>query len=297
MKRCGFLPLGVMVALVFGMAQLAGAAEVKIGVLAKDGPAKALSQWESTAAYLTEKVPGSTFSVVPLDFGAVYDAIEGGAVDFFLVNSSMFVTAQARFGANAVATMVNSRQGKPLNAFGGVVFTYANRDDIATLADLKGKRFMAVEETSFGGWQMAYKVLLDKGIDPKSDFASLEFGGKHENVVFAVQSGAVDAGTVRTDTLERMAAAGDIAMDEFKILHQQQPDGFPFVVSTPLYPEWPFARAAKVADALAAEVGAALKAMPADSPAAQAAKVVGWSDPLDYGTVKALQAALGIAAQ
>ena len=84
---------------IFLSAGLAAAETYKIGVLAKRGPVKALKQWKATGDYLTEKITGKTFEIVPLDFEAVNPAIEKGEVDFFLVNSSMFVTAQVKFGA------------------------------------------------------------------------------------------------------------------------------------------------------------------------------------------------------
>lgn len=268
----------------------------KIGVLAKNGPVKAMKQWQATGDYLTAKLAGKKFEIVPLDFDAVNPAIEAGKVDFFLVNSSMFVTAKVRFGAQAVATMINSRQGQPLKAFGGVMFTLVDNDGINGMADLRGKSFMAVKASSFGGWQMAFKELKNAGIDPDTDFAKMAFGGKHDNVVYAVMNGAVEAGTVRTDTLERMAASGEIDLEEFKILNAQNHGEFPFVCSTPLYPEWPLAKTAATDDAVAAEVVAALKALGKDDPAAKAAKVVGWVDALDYGPVEQLQQALQVGA-
>jgi twitching motility protein PilJ len=269
---------------------------VKIGVLAKDGPAKALSQWKATGDYLTASLAGIQFEIVPLDFKEVNPAIEQGSVAFFLANSSMFVEAKVRYGAVAVATMINSRQGKPLKAFGGVVITTAGNDGINDLKDLRGKTFMAVSNSSFGGWQMAYKEILDAGVDPFTDFAKMEFGGKHENVALAVLNGAVDAGTVRTDTLERMAAGGSIFMDDFKIVNPQAHPDFPFVCSTTLYPEWPLARlAATPVDLSDKVVGALMKLKPED-PAAKDAKVVGWSVALDYDPVEELQKKLKVGA-
>jgi two-component system, LuxR family, sensor histidine kinase TtrS len=285
---------GVMLLVMAFTAPGLGAETVKIGVLANNGPVKALQMWQATGDYLTEKIPGKTFEVLPLDFEAVFPAVQAGRVDFFLVNSSMFVTAQVKYGAAAVATMVNSRQGQPLQAFGGVIITARDNDAINSLADLKGKTFMAVEKSSFGGWQMAYKELLDAGVDPQVDLAKLEFGGKHENVALAVLNGAVDAGTVRTDTLERMTAGGEIALDEFKIIHQQHHDGFPFVCSTALYPEWPLAKVRGTSAALAAQVLEALKGLSSAEKAAQDAKVVGWVEALDYAPVDALQRALKV---
>ena len=275
---------------------MAAAKTVKIGVLAKNGPVKALKMWKATGEYLNGELSGYTFEMVPMGFDAVNPAIEKGDVDFFLVNSSMFVTAKVRYGASAIATMINSRQGMPLKAFGGVIITSADNDAINGFADLKGKTFMAVKKSSFGGWQMAYKELLDTGLDPFKDFAKLEFGGKHDNVVLAVQNGAIEGGTVRTDTLERMAAAGMIDLEEFKVLGAKENDGFPFVCSTALYPEWPLAKVKGTSGALAGKVASALKMLKSDEAAARNAKIVGWVDALDYQPVEELQKKLKVGA-
>lgn len=268
----------------------------KIGVLAKNGPVKALKMWKATGDYLTEAVEGKSFEIIPLDFTEVNQAIEQGKVDFFLVNSSMYVTAQVKYGATSVATMINSRQGKPLNSFGGVIFVSVENDAVNSIQDLKGKAFLAVKKSSFGGWQMAYKVMLDAGIDPLREFKKVEFSGKHENVVLAVQNGAAEAGTVRTDTLERMAAEGIIDMQDFKVLNPIEHAGFPFVCSTALYPEWPLAKTRQTPDDVAEKVVAALKKLDKDHKAAKDAKVVGWVDSLDYTPVEDLQKTLKVGA-
>jgi twitching motility protein PilJ len=290
--------VGIFTAVCFlffaGMCQSADT--VKIGVLAKNGSAKALKKWQATGDYLTAGIDGKTFEIVPLGFDKVFPAIEGGEVDFFLVNSSMFVTAQVKYGAVPILTMINSRQGKALKSFGGVIITTSYNEKVNSLADVKGKKFMAVKKSSFGGWQMAYKEFTDAGIDPYKDFASVEFGGKHDNVVFAVQNEQVEVGTVRTDTLERMAASGSISMDEFKIIARKDYPDFPFVCSTRLYPEWPLAKVVATDDALAAQVVTALKSLSRDDKAAKAAKIVGWNDPLNYEPVEDLQKTLSVGA-
>lgn len=287
--------LSILFAIFFFLCTVAAqAADVKIGVLAKNGPAKALQKWAATGEYLSKKL-GKSVEIVPLDFDKVNPAIEANDVDFFLINSSMFVTAKVKYGATAIATMINSRQGQSLDSFGGVIFTTAYNDSINSIADLKGKTFMAVKKSSFGGWQMAYKTLKDQGIDPFTDFAKIDFAGKHDNVVYAVQNEEAQAGTVRTDTLERMAASGAIAMEDFKIINKQS-STFPFVYSTTLYPEWPLAKTAATSDALAQEVTAALKEIKKDDAAAVKAKIIGWVAPLDYNPVEELQKTLSIGA-
>jgi twitching motility protein PilJ len=253
-----------------------------------------MKRWEATGEYLSTKL-GKPVEIVPLDFDKVTPAIEANDVDFFLINSSMFVTAKVKYGATAIATMINSRQGEALKSFGGVIITSAYNDNINSLADLKGKSFIAVKKSSFGGWQMAYKTFKDAGLDPFKDFAKVEFAGKHDNVIYAIQNEQAKAGTVRTDTLERMAASGAIAMEDFKVINKQS-STFPFVYSTALYPEWPLAKTAKTSDTLAKELVTALKKIKKDSPAASKAKIVGWSDPLDYNQVEELQKALGVGA-
>jgi two-component system sensor histidine kinase TtrS len=295
MKKNWFV-MAILMVLTFGIHSVMAADHYKIGVLAKNGPVKALKKWKATGDYLSQTVDGMTFEIVPLGFDEVNPAIENKKVDFFLVNSSMFVTAKVKYGAAAVATMVNSRQGKPLKTFGGVIITSVDNDSIDTLQDLKGKSFMAVKKSSFGGWQMAYKELVDAGVDPAVDLAKLEFGGKHDNVVYAVMNEAVEAGTVRTDTLERLAAEGTIDMDDFKIINAKSHSDFPFQCSTHLYPEWPLAKVDGTPDDVAAAVVGALKAVKPSDDAAKAAKVVGWVDALDYAPVEALQQTLNVGA-
>jgi two-component system sensor histidine kinase TtrS len=161
-----------------------------------------------------------------------------------------------------------------------VVFARAD-SPVQELGDIKGKKFMCVKLTSFGGCQMALRLFLDSGIDPKKDFAALLEGNTHDNVVLAVKNGAADAGTVRSDTLECMQDEGKIQMSDFRVIHPVK-DDFPFVHSTVLYPEWPMAATAKTDEALRQKLADALIAMPADLPAA---KIAGWTKPADYASV------------
>lgn len=286
----------MMAVVLFYTANAIAAETYRIGVLAKNGPVKALKMWKATGDYLTEAVDGKKFEIVPLDFTEVNPAIEQGKVDFFLINSSMYVTAQVRYGASSIATMINSRQGKPLNSFGGVILASVDNNAIKSIQDLTGKTFLAVKKSSFGGWQMAYKEILDAGTDPFKEFKKVEFFGKHENVVLAVQNGVAEAGTVRTDTLERMAAEGIIDMQDFKIINPIKHADFPFVCSTALYPEWPLAKTKQTPDEVALKVVAALKKLDKDHKAAKDAKVVGWVDSLDYTPVENLQKTLKVGA-
>ena len=259
---------------------------VRLGVLANGGAQTCWQKWGLTADYLSRTVPDCEFELVPLDHDEVFPAVERGEVDFVLASPSYYVQLETLYGVSRLVTLRNLVLGTPYTQFAGVIFCRADRDDIRDLADLEGKRFMAVDKRSFGGWQMGWREFQEHGIDPHEDFADLRFGGTHDAVVSAVRDRKVDAGTVRTDTLERMAQEGKIRLEEFRVMNQYAgAEGFPFVRSTAEYPEWPMAKVAHTSDDVARGVAAALLAMPADSSSANGAGCAGWTIPLNYQAV------------
>jgi len=205
------------------------------------------------------------------------------SIDFLITNSSYYVALEFDHGLSRIATMTNLHDDVPQHLFGGVIFTRADRSDINKLKDLSGKSFWAVDRNSLGGWLAAWRELHAEGIRPDRDFGLLKFSGTHDDVVLAVLNGEADAGTVRTDTLERMAEEGIIALSDFKILNRQRwVSGVDYRLSTRLYPEWPFATLSHTPKKLAKDVAVALFNLSASSEAAQAANIGGWTVPLDY---------------
>lgn len=264
------------------------AEEVHIGVLSHRGDAVTRAMWGPTADYLTSVIPGYTFSIRPLKFHEVNPVVEAGEVDFVLVNPGIYVNLEVKYRVSRLATLYNRRNDVPYRIFGGVIFTRKDHTGINNLEDLRGHSMMAVYPTSLGGFQMAMREMLEQGIDPHRDLERLKFVEIHDLVVLSVLRGEVDVGTVRTDILERMAAAGTINLDDFRIINPRHEEKFPFALSTRLYPEWPFSTVAHTPDALAQKVAIALLQMPHDHPAALAGKYAGWTIPLDYQPVHEL---------
>ncbi len=224
--------------------------------------------------------------MVPLGFDEIVPAIAERRVDFIFTNPSQFVCAELVYSIRAIATILNRRFGFALSTFGAVIFRSKNRTDIATIEDIQGKVFESVDLSSLGGWQMGYRTLKGLSLSPFVLASEFRLGGTHPNVVLDVINGSVDVGTVRTDTLEGMVAAGTISMDQIVILHAQKYSGFPFEVSTELYPEWNLAVLAHVTQALIRQVAIALvtlnSSVPLDKTALSKAKIDSWVPPLSY---------------
>lgn len=275
--------------LILGLWLAAGPAwaiqEIRIGVLSHRGPDLTLEHWQPTADYLTSALEGYRFEVIPLPFSRIAEFVEMEFVDFLLVNPGIYVALEGRQGISRLATLNNRVGDRTLNQFAGVIFTRQDREDINRLEDLVGKVFLAVDESSLGGFEMTRDELLRQGVDPYADLAALRFAGDHDSVVTAVLDGQADAGTVRTHILERMAAEGLIDLDQVKVINPQPTEQFPLVHSTRLYPEWPFSKVRHTDAALAQEVAVALFQMPRNHPAALAGGYAGWTVPLDYQPV------------
>ncbi len=256
---------------------------IHIGVLAEEGKEQCFERWRATAEYLQEYNPQYAASIVCLDFNEVEKAVFEGRVDFTITNPAVYVNLEYIYGASRIATLKESGDPSVATQFAGAIFTKSGRSDIKTVGDLRGKRFAAVDPTSFGGWLIAWRLLRQRGIDPSRDLAALDFAGSHRKVVARVLSGEADAGAVRTGMLEQLVKEGTIPGDAYAVVDEQPAgDGFPFARTTELYPHWALAKMYHVPTDLAKQVMLTFLDIGPTSQAARAARIQGWTIPLDY---------------
>ncbi len=196
---------------------------VKIGILAQRGIEITQKKWKHLADYLNNEIPEYRFSIEPLRFDEVSNAVATKAVDFLFVNSGMYIELEYHFGLRPIATVCAKLGNKGTSLFAGLIITRADRSDMRTFQDLRGKTFMAVDRDSLGGWLMAKRELELSGINTESDFKSFSFAGTHDGVVNAVLNGDVDAGTIRSDTLEQMAKDHLLDISKLRIIHGEDP--------------------------------------------------------------------------
>ena len=289
MKKINIIFLSMLLFL-SGVVTAVAESPVRFGVLAKRGTEKALQQWGPTGEYLSKRLNREVL-IVPLKFVEIEPALKNQSIDFLLANSAFFAEFQDEYNLKAIVTMLNKNGIVAMDKFGGVIFT-RNDSRVHRLQDIKGKSFMCVKFSSFGGAHMAMRLIKESGIDINKDCSSFTEGGTHDNVVMAVLKGRTEVGTVRSDTLERMAAEGKISLNSFKIINEVK-DGFQFKHSTRLYPEWPVAACQNADPKVVKEVAKALMLLRSTDPAMVAAKVYAWNFPADYNDVKACLRVIG----
>ena len=275
----------ILFSLLTGVARADDAPPIRIGVLAFRGAEHVMRSWSATADYLSAQVPGRRFEIVPLPLKTLRERAAAREIDYVLTNPGQYVVLEEALGISRIVTLKKPFTENLSNVFGAVIFVSA-ASPIQDVKGLKGKVFGAVAENAFGGFQMAWRELKAAGIDPFTALKEVRFFGlPQDNIVLAVKSGEIDAGTVRTGVLETMAREGVIKLADFRVLDKRQVPGSSRQLSTRLYPEWPLAKMPHVSAELSEKVAIALMKLTPDSPEMRAAGASGWTVPLDYKPV------------
>ncbi len=236
-------------------------------------------------AYLSKATGLPIRQVFPATFDEHIEMVRRGEIDISYVNPFAYLK-MASNGAFAFARVLEPN-GSP--EFRGEVIVRADNPAIKTLQDCRGKRLIAVDPSSAGGFLFPMGLFLDKGMK-LSDFKEVAFapgpGGKQEKVVLAVHAGLYDVGMVRDGTLSLLADRIDIS--SISVLGSSQ-----------AYPGWLFAARKGLSEDVVRAVSKALFALsidnPAQAPILEAAhiKAVIPARDQDYDPVRELVARLG----
>jgi ABC-type phosphate/phosphonate transport system substrate-binding protein len=265
------------------------AAELKLGVNAPRGELNAKQSWTELAKYLSGQL-GQTVTLVTLHPSKVVSSTMEREVDFILSHASHTINLQERHGSTPIAT-INGNHGP---WFAGVIIAKKG-SGIRTAEDLRGKKVMSMKfRAAAGAYMFQTYHLLKKGIDPHKDFGSIQWVEKQDDLVLAIKLGLIDAGFVRTGMLESMEKEGRIKMADFVVVDERQGDKMSLVHTTDLYPEWYFSVMPNVSKDTAAKVKAALVEITDTMPAAQAARVRGFVDPLPLDGMRELLKTLNL---
>ena len=258
---------------------------LRFGVLAYRGKERALKDWQPHADYLSKRLAPRRFEVVPLTLDEFPKVVEAGSIDVFTTNTGHYVELEVAGNVARIATMRVAGPKGPVDRFGGTVIARAERQDLQGYADLKGQRIMVPDLSAFGGWQVHLPEAKEAGIDLRRDVREIIELSNHDKIVEGVLAGNADAGFVRSELIESLAAAGKLDPGKIRVVGARTTANFPYAHSTALYPHWPFARASHVSEDLTKDILIALLELGADHPAARAAGIYGWTLPHNYQPV------------
>ncbi len=167
--------------------------------------------------------------VYPDTFEDHIKMVGDGAIDISFVNPFVFAKLNERYDAQAFARIVGSEEEGEY--FHGEILVRKDNKAVQRLEDCRGKRWIAVDPSSAGGYLFPLGHFVENGIR-KQDFAEIAFapgpGGKQEKVILAVYSGKYDIGTVRNGS--RALLEDRIDLSQLRVLAR-----------TKDYPNWVFA--------------------------------------------------------
>lgn len=242
--------------------------------------------WNPLASYLQQHLPDHDIHLHFLDQQSMAEAVGNNLLDVVFTNPVHYVSLRVTGAlSGAIATQVTVEQGQAVSQLGGVIIRRADRNDINTLADLHDKSVAIPGKQYLGGYTAQAAWLVQHGVNLKRiDF--IELGNPHDKSVEAVLKGHADAGFIRSGVLEALAMEGRIDPDDLVILEPIEWPGFPFQVTTPLYPEWAVATLNQVDLDTSRRLSAALLALEPNDPVALAAGIYGFTIPKDYSLVE-----------
>jgi phosphonate transport system substrate-binding protein len=202
--------------------------------------------------YLGRATGLSLRQIFPDTFEEHVRMVERGEIDISYSNPFAYIR-MARSGARAFARIIEP-SGKP--DFRSQIICRRDNPELKSIDDCRGKRWMAVDPSSAGGYLYALGEFLDHGIR-RRDFAEVSFapgpGGKQEKVVLAVFAGTCDVGSIRDGSLDILR--GKIDIGQIRVLAESK-----------AYPGWVYAARAGLAPDVVERIARAMFALSMERP-------------------------------
>ncbi|MCX8016870.1 MAG: PhnD/SsuA/transferrin family substrate-binding protein, partial [Rhodocyclaceae bacterium] len=255
LDRVPWLALCLLLA---GTALAAEKPTLTLGVYAYRDKGETLARWAPLGEYLSQRLGDVRIEVAVFDGEQMRQAVNHNAVDFLLTTPRYYIELKQESAlSGALATLVEEHDGVGVSALGGVIIARREREDLRSLADLRGQRIAVFDKGGFGSLLAPLYEARRAGVEilPKQ---LQRVGDKQDDVIEAVLAGQVDVGFVRTGVIERLAKEGRLDPGQLRIIHRQDLPSYPFVTSTRLFPEWPFVSLPRVDARLARRIAAAL---------------------------------------
>jgi len=244
-------------------------------------------RWQPLTAYLEQHLNNTKINIHILNANELEESISHNKLDFVFTNPTHYIALRQKFPfSGALATLVSKQNNTKTSVLGGVIFTLPERTGINKLIDVKNKVIASSGVNFTGGYQAPAYELTQHGIDLQSDVDIRFTGAPHDKVIQAVLEGKVDVGFIRTGIIEQMEQEGKLDPRQLKIINQQDLPGYPYRVSSRLYPQWPFVVMPNVDSGTANLVASALLLLSNEHSVSKSIGIYGFSTPADYSPVE-----------
>jgi phosphonate transport system substrate-binding protein len=153
----------------------------------------------------------------------IYYTVQSNAAEVEAMRSGRlhiagFSTGPTGFAVNLAGYVPIAVKGYPDGFQGYHLIVVVKKDSpIKTMADLKGKKVAHTSASSNSGNLAPRALFPAEGIVPGKDY-TVVYSGKHDQSILGVAHGDYDAAPVASDVFERMARAGRVNGDDFRII-------------------------------------------------------------------------------
>ncbi|WP_371322821.1 PhnD/SsuA/transferrin family substrate-binding protein [Dechloromonas sp. ZY10] len=276
--------------LLFAAGSAMASEKLVLGIFAYRPPEVLQPRYQPLIDYLARQLDGVEIELRVLSQEAMEAALAGNELDLVFTNPSHYIVIRTRFHlTGALATLISLESGQATTRLGGVMITRNHPQAPTDLAALTQARVAVPGRKYLGGYQAQVYELMAAGFKPPQEF---EIIGSHDGVVQAVLAGRAEAGFIRSGVIEEMEREGKLDPSQLRILNARHFSGFPYRVSTRLYPEWAFAALPHVDSWHVRKIASSLMLLEASHPAARAAGIAGFAPPADYLPVENLMRTL-----
>jgi len=203
---------------------------LRVAIAPVISPEASVGLYGALIGYIAGKMELSPSLMRGKNYSEVNDLIRMRQCDVAMVCTYSYVLAETAFSARLLAAPeIGGRRD-----YHSLIIVPSS-SSISALTDLRGKRFASGDVLSTSGWLYPMTLLKKKGLDAGTFFGKHIISGSHDQSVFAVKAGVVDAAAVDSIVYEQMVASDPALGEKLKVIHRSPPFGMPpLIVPTDL---------------------------------------------------------------
>ncbi len=170
---------------------------------------------EPLRAYLTKAMGRPVNLVAPDVYSETVARLADGSYDFACLGALMYVRVHAKYGVIPLVRRSSDLQFH-------LVFITGAGSSIVSLRDLLGKQFAFGDINSASARLIAYRELMQAGLNPETDL-KLRYSGSNPATAALVESGVVNAGVLDETILNFLIASGKLDSKKVRVFHTSEP--------------------------------------------------------------------------